>query len=363
MADEEVEEGLETEEGLGAEGAEERSEETPGEGEQGEESLLDVARKALDEATPEDSEEEPAAELDDDEPEDTETPADDEAKSEEEDAEPVEGDESKDAEISDAEMKGLSPRARRRMKKQQRKLLSERNEARDFARALGEPARQYAAVDGFLTEHNISMDDTAKALVLTAQIQAVRDGKLGPEVALAALEELQKPLRELTGQVIPADLQRRVDDGDIEATDAAEIVKARAEAERAKTFAESNQQRLQREAQERHVGQIRSSIGTWEQNKRAADPDYAKVEPLFLKLMRSKAAEAGPPADANVVVQRMDEAYAEARTYLAPATPTPREEIKRLPGGAVPMSKAKTEPTTLLEAAERGLAQAESRGR
>lgn len=331
----------------------EAPEETPASSEEsGEKSLLDVAREAIDEAT-----HDPAGE-----PGSSETAPPAEEASGQETQEEELTDEEVERDVPDDELKGLEARHQARFKKRIRKLLTQRNEARDFARTLGDPAKQFASVDRFINDNGIPAKDVAGIFELAAMIKRAQRGDIPAAQALKMLDDsYRNPLAQLAGQILPEDLRLKVEDGSLDEETAAELTRTRAEAQAARGHAEEIEQRSVQSRVNSFEHQVTDTTNRWWADRTQRDPDYAQVEPLVLDFMHAELGRSGPPRSTQEVMNRLNGAYFKAKELSRPAArppinPPPRNS--ETPDASRPKL---TEPKSVLEAARQGLA-ADDRG-
>lgn len=232
--------------------------------------------------------------------------------------------------------------------------LQSRATAKAFETQL-QPLRQSAekltAISGFVNGNGISEDEFVEGLQIMAAL------KTNPLEAARLLAPHLAQLQKFTGEgELPKELEDRVQAGELSEAGAREIVRSRVEAQ----IAQARVQRVQQEQQHVHVQQNISSAGNavsaWEANISKTDPDYAKKQPLVLRLIQSEAKHSQPktPTEAVALAQRC---YADVNKHFAVQAPKPA--TKPTPSTAS-VSQARTvvlpKPKSLLDGVGQALA-------
>ena len=210
----------------------------------------------------------------------------------------------------------------------------------------------------FLVTNDIAREDFQLTLDLAA---AMRRGDfksflegVGPYVQLAT---------QALGVTLPPDLQNEVQQQRLTFDAAAQMSRdryARALAEQRATRATQVLSTQQTSAQQQHLSRsIESNVSQWETGIRQTDPDYGRKEETVRQLLWSVVQEQGAPRSPEHAVEMAKEAYARANRTFAQFAP------QRQPTRAVPSSVnnraasgARSEPRSMMEAAELGLARA-----
>jgi hypothetical protein len=99
---------------------------------------------------------------------------------------------------------------------------------------------------------------------------------------------------------------------------------------------------------------VQAAVTTWETETKGRDPDYALKAPAVLRISQALIAEQGRPKTAEAAVAMAKAAYEEAGRMFAAVRPAPRPTAS-VPSGARAVNGARAEPTTMMEAAIRGL--------
>lgn len=268
--------------------------------------------------------------------------------------EPVEGDLPADAkdgadgeplgELTDEELDRYHSKTRRRIKA----LIGERDTYRSKAEGF-DKITSYIEGAGLTTSE------------VNTGFEVMRLLKNDPHEALKRLAPIVDTLRQVTGAVLPNDLQQRVALGRLPEDAAAELAQARSReqlAEQAAQRAREAADRRMADQAQRAQADAAAAVSEWERTWAASDPDYPKVKQLVqerIELDVLKAAREGrSPRDARGAVALADKARAAVKASLAQFTPKPRAVVPVLGGGNT--GGAAPVPTTALEAAKAGLA-------
>lgn len=251
-----------------------------------------------------------------------------------------------EADPTEAELKAMAPRTKARVDQ----LLKQRGEARAELETLKPDAAKWQQMDGYLTRHSLAAEDVNLLLGVGAALRrgdwkAFHDGVM-PYVEMC---------RENLGMTLPADLQGRVDSGEMTTEAATELSVARLANARLQGEAKVNQDRTdtekQAETERRTFASVSDAVTTWEKGIRSRDPDYARKADTVRRISLAIIAEKGRPATVEAAVAYAKEAYDETNRIFAAATPAP-VPTRPAPVGARAVSNngARAEPRTMMEA-------------
>jgi hypothetical protein len=196
-------------------------------------------------------------------------------------------------------------------------VIQQRNAYRD-------DAGRYQNIVKFGDENGLTGEDMAEALHIAALM------KRDPMKAWEQMKPMVQDLATRAGVILPADLREMVQSGRL-TQEAAKLVateRAKAEALRAgsnldKQAAERRQQQIEMEKQQAAALAVRTTVSTWEADKRK-DPDFGKLtEDLQARILFLQHRD-GKPTTPEKVRQQLDQAYADvkkARQRMAPRRP------------------------------------------
>lgn len=119
-------------------------------------------------------------------------------------------------------------------------------------------------VEKYCTTNNINPDDYKQSLELAALV------KTNPQEAVKRLSAVVEALKQQTGESLPQDLQKKVDDGIMHIDDAKDVAKLRLQVNGQKAQAESSQ----KEQQHRVQNELVQSVESWKTSKVTSDPDF-----------------------------------------------------------------------------------------
>lgn len=159
-----------------------------------------------------------------------------------------------------------------------------------------------------------------------------------PEGARAALEPIWNQLNGVTGNTLPEDLAKEVEEGVLSESRAKEIAKLRGKESIANSRKQLSQAELGQQQVKQFATQLDQSIGAWANGKMGMDtgykpkasadaPDgkYEYVSDRFFKLM-----SANPPKTVAEAVRFAEQAYAEVSKSFASFAPKPQGTNKSI---------------------------------
>jgi hypothetical protein len=219
-------------------------------------------------------------------------------------------------------------------------------------------AQQYAKLQTFMATNELDARSAANALRIAALVQGAINGRVDPTSAVQELTHWADQIKGLTGEHLPTDVQKRLDDGLIDEDTAKEIAQSRAQQVRDQRRTELDQQQLVTRASQAQAGLIYSAIQAWEQSVRTRDPDYsrkAKLVETTAKSLRLERYGNGLPPSVGEAQALAQEAYDIVTREMAAALPPQSSVRAPLNGATSSKSTMRTEPKTSLEAAMQGL--------
>lgn len=254
-----------------------------------------------------------------------EVPADDKAKAEDADKSKETGEEpgaeADDEELPDPtkeELAALPPNPRRRVKQ----LLAQRLALREQVKTLEPDATGYRTIRQFMASNNLADPEVAELFQFGADLKSGDPVRL--KRALDAVMPHVTVMLEALGQVVPADLRARVDNGEMTEEAAKEFARTRFQAATAQTRAQAAQQQVQQQTVTQAQEAVRQAVVNWQTQTRASDPDFDLKQETMMHVGRSIVAQRGAPRTAAEAVQYAKEAYQEATRLLTAAKPTPQ---------------------------------------
>lgn len=219
-----------------------------------------------------------------------------------------------------------------------RKLVQERNQLRG-------DAEQYRQVQAFLNEHGLTERDASSALQLHALM------KTDPHKAWEQLRPMAKDLLDRIGEVLPQDIQARVQRGEITRETGLEISRLRAKQSTSEA-AQAHRQEIETQRQQQEaVRAVQSAVGAWEQAKQS-DPDYAALsDDMQREVLWLHRAE-GVPSTPEAARAQLDKAYKSVKERRAVK---PQRQAKTpVTGGSGAGGNATPPPANVLDIVKAG---------
>lgn len=245
-------------------------------------------------------------------------------------------------ELTEDEIAKLPKRAQERI----RELVAEKNGIEEkFKTQYAEPAGRMRNIETFCQKNNIDGGYFDKGVQLMALVRN------DPQKGIAALEAELVALKQATGQMLPADLQKKVDEGLLDPETASETAKLRLE----KTGRGNDQKLFQQQQAENIRQQISSATVSWEQTKMSTDPDFKKktkdTEPdgkyeMVGRLFKDRFWNGAPLKTIADVVSLLEKCYEDTNASLKQFIPKPRV-IKKPVTSSHTQSRQEEEPINI----------------
>jgi hypothetical protein len=255
---------------------------------------------------------------------------------------PVEPENEPLGEITDEELKRYAPKTQRRIQQ----LLQERHGWEEKATAASEKATRFDQIVGFAEANRLSNEDVSATFEIAALM------KTAPDKAYEKVLPIFLHLSQLTGNVLPPEIQQKVELGYLPESDARELVRlktqtALAEARNAEQVKQSESER-QLAAQQALVREATDATAMWEEQRSKTDPDWSSKKNLVLKFVQSEIAAKGFPRTKADMVALLNSTASEVDQQVARFRPAPRAVT---PATGTSSARASAEPTSAVEAA------------
>lgn len=195
------------------------------------------------------------------------------------------------------------------------------------SKAYEQDAQRYQNVQTFIDQHGLSADEAADGLVIMSLM------KTNPAEAWKRLRPTVQNLLIAAGEVVPQDLQAKVQKGEMSQQAALEVSRARAQVQSQQAYQSFEQQRTQRQQAVSASQALVGAADAWEAERRRKDPNFdAKQEPIMKEVLFIQQRE-GKATTAEGVRDQLNRAY-KAVTLSAPKakTPTPRAARTNMSG-------------------------------
>ena len=207
---------------------------------------------------------------------------------------------------------------------------------------------QYEKIQSSLKEMKLSAEETAQGLSIMGLM------KSNPQAALEALQPIINNLQQVTGQIIPNDIQQKIEDGYMDEDVGKELARTRADVQIQKN---ANQQMLNEQEQmktQSEINNLAQSVTNWERNVRKTDPDFDFKQDEIDDRVSALVRERGRPNNSDDAVALAQEAYDTVnkryRSRMGVKSP-----IRSLSGGKLGGSPM-PEPKSLMDAVQNALA-------
>lgn len=190
-----------------------------------------------------------------------------------------------------------------------KELLRQRNEFKP-------DADRYRNVETFMKSSGITPEEGADAF------QIVALAKTNPVECWRRHKPWVMQLLHAAGEILPPELESRVQRGELQPQSAAELARAQAQVRSVEAQRSFEQQRRQQEQQEQFVTSLRGAATAWEADRQAKDPNYEAKSELIQKEVLFLQRNEGVPRDPQGVTDQLNRAYAAAnQAYRPPAPP------------------------------------------
>lgn len=210
------------------------------------------------------------------------------------------------------------------------------------SKTFEQDAIRYQNVQSFLDQNGLSSEEASDALV-TASL-----AKTNPAECWRLIKPWVQNLLIAAGEVLPDDLQKRVQAGELSQEAALEVSRSNAAVQSMRAAQSFREQQGERAQQREAASAVTGAAQSWEAERRARDPNFdAKVEPLMKEVAWLQAKE-GKPSTPDGVKDQLQRAYKAVNAgFVAPKpapVPAARPAVKPVTGGAV---AGKTQPANM----------------
>ena len=230
-----------------------------------------------------------------------------------------------------------------------KQLVAERDDLKAQIEKSGEDTQAIDRLETYLGDQSLSVDEFNKLLVIGGLM------KNDPAKALEALTPYVVALQEITGSVLPADIQQAVTEGRVTEDYGRQLSKARADANIARNQTQVATESVQVEQRTNQVNLLGDEASVWEREWQASDPDYSKKadlvrEKVELAILRGEVVQTGEQVRALCQKAKQD-----VETELRAFVPTKKAVNPNTPNSTTGGVQNASEPKSLLEAMQLGL--------
>jgi hypothetical protein len=249
----------------------------------------------------------------------------------------------------------LSENAQKRIKTLSRRL-KEANQRVTAAEQQFKPGHEnFERLVQFTRTNGLAAEEVQQGLTIMALM------KNDPVRALEMLKPHLEGLNAFVGNILPADIQRQVDAGELTEAHARQLVAARNETERVRKQAEASNQRTAEEREQdtrrQLASDMTSALNTFEAELKASHPDYGMKRSRFFDKVQLGMMSERPKTveEARAVAKKAWETVQEEFKGLGIVTPKPPVDPVRTDGKPGGLPANSEPPKTALEAAQRAL--------
>jgi len=182
-------------------------------------------------------------------------------------------------------------------------------------------AEDFQAITGFMERNQIQHEEVVELLGFLAMRNQ------SPEKFTEEWLKLRNDIDSMCGIALPADLQKRVDDGEITEADAQKLSRQGAQLKMSTTQLERRQktdtETSQQQANQRLTTEMKTTVNTFDDHCQKTDPDYAKKRPLVINAMRAAFVEYGFPKNPEEALKYAKYAYTQVNKNLTSFVPKP----------------------------------------
>ncbi len=261
-----------------------------------------------------------------------------------------------DSDLTETEINLLRPKTRKSFERM-RATIAELNAKVQEVEQYKPAAETLANIQGFCEKANLGRDDVNNMFAIA---EAVRND---PERGLQMLIPVVNQLMEVVGAVLPADLQEKVEAGEISPQYAQELSRLRSRDVRTKGMQEYTAEQQRFTEHKNSVRQMAEATGKavsdLERQWQASDPDYrvksTMVSDRIELELRKRQEKGNPPKNAEEAVALAKEVKASVDAYFKQFFPK-KSPVNTVLG--VGTSTASTPaPKTMLEAVKQAVGQ------
>lgn len=220
-----------------------------------------------------------------------------------------------------------------------KEMVSERD-------SLKPKADQYEKITTFMSTNRLSAEEMAQGM----QVMALM--KNNPVEAYKVLQGYVQNLAPLTGEVLPEDLKKEVEDGFIPESRAKELARLQAERQYSETYQRQVAEEREREYQALKERQMYDAVVTWEAQEKAKDPDWDKKYEMVMDRVRTLMAS-GRPQSSSEAVEVARRALSDINSRLRPLAG--RNVDLRSPTSSLSSASTRPSPRSLEDVVRMGL--------
>lgn len=243
-----------------------------------------------------------------------------------------------------------------------KKVIDQRNQVKEQLSDLTQQVDtykqgydQFQAIEGFMSENSLSKEDVAEALHISALMAT------DPAEAAKLLTPKMQKLQQFTGEILPDDLQEKVDTGEIDEQTARDYARTRNQnrhLQQQTTQQRQAQQQREQQTRQRAVQQeMATAANAAQQALMQSDPDFKVKAPMVRDRLQVLISQERP-ATAEAAKKLVNQAHADVTKALRNANGG-KPDINPSPSsnnaGSSNTSAREKEPETMQEAISRAV--------
>lgn len=221
-------------------------------------------------------------------------------------------------------------------------LLAERKALRAQTAQLQPDADNYRAIRGFMAENDLADQEVADLFKAGADLKSGDPKRL--ENFIKVVGPLYQLALEATGKAIPADLQERVQLGEMSEEVAMQLGASRHQTATAQAATQRVQQVQATQQTEQARQAILGAVNQWTAQKQTSDPDFTRKQEVMRRVAQGIVAERGQPRTPQDAVKYAEEAFTEATRLLKAAQPA-KAATRPAPSASTSPSRTGVTPT------------------
>lgn len=242
--------------------------------------------------------------------------------------------------LSDEEFAKLPDGARKRIGHLNARAKRAERELAD----LQPVAQRMDELEGFVRENGIEAPHLSAAFGMMAKL-AQGDFK----GFLSDIQPYVDHARSNMGEIIPDDLMKMVEDGDLTEEAAKRFALERAQRSQAEARAEKSSKQLEQvnaqTASQRAVAEIASALQEHEASLSSREADWPALSPVVQRLVRTQLEAGVRPQSKEAAIQMVDQAVVAAREIMAALPKPQRQPTPPRPTAATPTGGTSTAAT------------------
>lgn len=212
------------------------------------------------------------------------------------------------------------------------------------AKAAEGDAQRYRNIEGFLQTNGLEATEAAEGLEIMAL--AKRD----PSAAWQRIRPWVEQVLVAAGEVVPNDLQQRVQAGEITRELAVELSRTRAQTQSFTTRQQFEQQLATQAQQRQQQAAVMGAAESWKNERFIKDPNFADKQAAFHKELVYLTAVEGEPDTPEKVLDQLNRAYRAVNAAVRAPAPQPdrKPPVQPVRGGQT-AGASRPEPKSTLD--------------